>query len=880
MPEESANAERARIAEPIRVEQTLASEAASPGGAPVTFVNVIEPRLSWRVASAPRGWRQRAAELEIEYQDGSTRTARVDGAQQVLIAWPFPSLTSRERATLRVRVADSAAWSEWSPPSAIEVSLLHPSDWSAQWITPSEGAGVDDPAPIMGTSFDVDDELVSARLHVSALGILVAHLNSRRVGADHFVPGWTTYDRLVRFRSYDVTGMLVPGRNTIAAMVGNGWYRGRIASLPIHRGEFYGDRLALLAQLELTYADGSTVRVGTNLGWTSGPSQVLSNDFYDGQVTDLRRPRWPSFVGAVELSTAAIGRIDLATAPPVRELDVLEPIAVVTRGETTLVDFGRNLVGWVRLRVRGGPGDVVSVRHAEVLEGGELSMRPLRSAKATDRYYLAGDGEELIEPALTYHGFRHIEVSGIPAGAVLEVHAVALGSALMRTAWFECSDPGLNQLHSNVVNSMVGNFLDVPTDCPQRDERLGWTGDIQVFAPTASTLFDVSKFLDEWLDSLALDQLPDGTVPAVVPRVFREESALAGWGDAAVIVPWVLYQRYGDLGILHRQYASITAWVELVHSLAGDDLLWSGGNQLGDWLDPLAPPDQPSAAQADPDVVATASFFHSTDLLAKTAEVLGFTEDAERYGVLAERIRLAFCDSYVTADGRVRSDCQTAYALALSWEILADPVLRARAGSRLAELVESQGFTVATGFLGTPIVLHALTLSGRSDDAYRMLTSHDFPSWLYAVDLGATTIWERWDSLRADGSVNPGEMTSFNHYAFGAVANWMHRTIGGISSLSPAAREVRIAPLPGAGITSGGIRYDSPYGTLETKWNLRDGRFALELDVPVGVTATVGLPDGSELAGIEHGHYSYVVGAPSTGAPYTQERSRTTIRKS
>jgi alpha-L-rhamnosidase len=877
---ESASAARARIAEPIRVEQTVGSEPASPGGAPVTFVSVAEPRLSWRVASAPLGWRQRAAELELRYPDGSTRTATAKGSQQVLAEWPFPPLASRDRATVRVRVSDSGAWSEWSPPSAIEVSLLDLSDWSARWITPSAGATIDDPAPIMGTSFEVDGGLVSARLHVSALGILVAHLNGQRVGADHFVPGWTTYDRLVRFRSYDVTGMLAPGANDLAAMVGNGWYRGRIASLSIHRGEFYGDRLALLAQLELTYADGRMVTVGTNPDWTSGPSRVLANDFYDGQVTDLRRPKWPSCSGPVELSTAVVGRLELATAPPVRELEVLEPVGIDDRGETTLVDFGRNLVGWVRLLVRGEEGEVVTVRHAEVLEDGELSMRPLRSAQATDRYHLAGDGDETLEPELTYHGFRHIEVSGVPADAILEVHAVVLGSALTRTAWFECSDPGLNQLHRNVVNSMVGNFLDVPTDCPQRDERLGWTGDIQVFAPTASTLFDVSRFLDEWLDSLALDQLPDGTVPAVVPRVFTEESALAGWGDAAVIVPWVLYQRYGDVGVLRRQYASMTAWVERVRSLAEDDLLWSGGNQLGDWLDPLAPPDQPSAAQADPDVVATASFFHSTDLLAKIAEVLGLAEDARRYGELAERIRLAFCDSYVTEDGRVRSDCQTVYALALSWEIIGDPGLRARAGRRLAELVESQGFTVATGFLGTPIVLHALTLTGRSDDAYRMLTSRDFPSWLYAVDLGATTIWERWDSLRADGSVNPGEMTSFNHYAFGAVANWMHRTIGGISSLSPAAREVRIAPLPGAGITSGGIRYDSPYGTIETKWTARAGRFALELDVPVGVTATVRLPDGSELTGVEHGHYSYLVEDPGAGAEYTQGSSPTAIRKS
>jgi alpha-L-rhamnosidase len=858
-----ASAKAALIAEPI--DQTVPVPQASSDDGPVTIVGVAEPKLSWRVASAPAGWRQRIAEIEVRYGDSTTDSWTVHGAQQILITWPFAPLASRDRVTVRVRVVDSGDWSNWSPPATVEASLLNASDWSAKWITPESGAAFADPAPIMGTAFEVEEGLVSARLYVSALGILVAHLNGRRVGEDHFVPGWTTYDRLVRFRGYDITALLIEGTNHVAALLGNGWYRGRVAALPIHRGEFYGDRLALLAQLELTYADGRLVTVRTDKHWTSGPSRIAANDFYDGQTTDLRLPRWPECKQPVELATAQVGRLELATSPPVRELEAIAPIQIVREGEATLVDFGRNVVGWVRIRVRGNRGDEVIVRHAEVLEDGELSLRPLRSAQATDRYYLAGTGDDVLEPELTYHGFQYIEVSGVPSDSILEMHAIVLGSALTRTAWFECSDTGLNQLHQNVVNSMVGNFLDIPTDCPQRDERLGWTGDIQVFAPTASILFDVSRFLDEWLDSLALDQLPDGTVPAVVPRVFQEESALAGWGDAAVIVPWVLYQRYGDVGVLRRQYASMRAWVERVASLAGGDYLWSGGKQLGDWLDPLAPPNDPAAAQADPDVVATASFFHSTQLLANIAEILALAADTERYATLAERIRVAFCESYLSADGRITSDCQTVYAIALSWGIIRDTDLRERAGRRLAELVESQGFTVATGFLGTPVVLHALTLVGRSDDAYRVLTSHDFPGWLYAVDLGATTIWERWDSLRADGSVNPGEMTSFNHYAFGAVASWMHGTIGGISLLSPGSREVRIAPLPGVGITSGGMRYDSPYGTLRTSWILGNGWFELDLDVPVGITAVVELPDGVKHLGIQHGHHSYRVSESSTG---------------
>ncbi|HEY5319397.1 MAG TPA: family 78 glycoside hydrolase catalytic domain [Galbitalea sp.] len=851
-----------RIDEPIRFEQSNPSIPVLPGDAPVTFVGVPSPRLSWRVGAAPAGWRQLGSEIEVTYPDGSTLIAPREGDDQILVDWPFTPLESRGRAELRVRVAGAGGWSPWSPAAAVEASLLHESDWVANWITPVAGAEARDPAPVIGTSFEVESGLVQARLHVTALGIVAPRINGDRVSGDHFAPGWTTYDRLIRFRSYDVTALLRAGNNEFSALVGNGWYRGRIASLPIHRGRAYGDQLGLLAQLELEYADGRRVTIGTDETWRTAPSRILANDFYDGQTTDLQLSARPSLHAPVERLDAETGRLDLAVAPPVRELETIAPTTLLDRAESVIVDFGRNLVGWVRLHVTAPTGTVVTIRHAEVLDGSELSIRPLRSAEATDRYLLAGRPDELLEPEFTYHGFRYAEIAGLPTDAIVSIEAVSIGSDLTRTAWFECSDPALTQLHQNVVTSMVGNFLDIPTDCPQRDERLGWSGDTQVFAPTASTLFDVSAFLGGWLDSLALDQLPDGTVPATVPRVFPEESALAGWGDAAVVVPWVLYQRYGDLGVLRRQYASMTAWVERVRALAGDGLLWRGGNQLGDWLDPLAPPDDPAAAQADPDVVATAYFFHSVDLLAICADALGRTEDAERYATLAARIRAAFSDRYVQEDGRITSDCQTVYALALAWEMIDDPAVRGRAGERLAELVESQGFTVATGFLGTPVVLQALTIAGRTDYAYRMLTTRAFPSWLYAVDLGATTIWERWDSLLPDGSVNPGEMTSFNHYAFGAVANWMHRTIGGLTSLSPACRTVRVAPVPGAGLTSGGLTYDSPYGRIQAGWTLVESRFELQLTVPIGVTATVELPDGTFVPNVGHGHHAFAVDAP------------------
>ncbi len=844
----------ARVEGPVRFE-SLDPELAGPDGA-ATLVGTARPRLSWRIKSRVPGWSQQRAEVRAVDERGTVAVAGLAGADQVLMAWPFADLRSRQRVSVSVRVFGADRWSRWSRVSVVEAGLLEPADWTAAWITPVAGADLPDPAPVLERDVEVADGLLRARLYISALGIFVAMVNGTRVGNEHFAPGWTSYDREVGYRTYDLTALLRPGTNVMEALLGNGWYRGRIASFGLHRGRPYGERLALLAQLELTYRDGRRVVLGTDESWHTGPSRVLADDYYDGQTTDLTWPDRAGRSGAVERVSVGPPAVTAPVAPPVRELETLAAIKVwPAPAGGMLVDFGRNVVGWVRLSVRGSLGGQVTVRHAEVLEHGELSVRPLRSAQATDRYVLAGGATELLEPSLTFHGFRYAEITGITDLEPADVVAVVLGSDLHRTGTFVTSSKMLNRLHANVVTSMRGNFLDIPTDCPARDERLGWCGDTQVFAPTATALADVAGFLSSWLHTLAGDQLADGTVPVVVPRVFSTETPAAGWGDAAVIVPWVLYQRYGDTGVLERQYASMRAWVERVAELAGPALLWAGGPQLGDWLDPLAPPDAPSRARADPDVVATAHFARSTDLLARTAGVLGHLGDLQRYRELAERIRRAFTAAYVAPDGTIRSDCQTVYSLALHWDLLPYGDLRARAGRRLVELVRARGHTVTTGFLGTPVILDALTSVGAVADAYAMVNCRTFPSWLYAVDLGATSIWERWDSLRPDGSVHPDEMTSFNHYAFGAVADWMHRTIGGLAPTAPGYRQVRIAPVLGGGVTSAAVSHLSPYGRIAVSWRIRSGRFVMRLEIPVGVTATVALPDGTERAGVGHGRH-------------------------
>ncbi|HEV2870520.1 MAG TPA: family 78 glycoside hydrolase catalytic domain, partial [Actinomycetota bacterium] len=502
-------------------------------------------------------------------------------------------------------------------------------------------------------------------------------------------------------------------------------------------------RLALLAQLEVTTADGAVHVLGTDASWTARESGVLADDLYDGQRTDLR-PVTGGRSDAVEVVDGDLARLVAPDGPPVRVTEILPAVAVFTSPSgATLVDFGQNLVGWVRLRARDqAPGQEVVVRHAEVLEHGELGVRPLRSAKATDSYLLAGGPLEVLEPSLTFHGFRYAEISGLPEVHVRDVEAVVVGSDLRRTGWFASSNPQLNRFHENVVWGMRGNFVDVPTDCPQRDERLGWTGDIQVFAPTASFLFDSAGFLRSWLADLVAEQRPDGSVPLVVPDVIESPlSTAAAWGDAATLVPWVLYQRTGDVGLLARQLPSMRAWVDYIAGLAGVDRLWTGGFQLGDWLDPTAPHDAPFEAQADPDVVATAYLARSAEVVGLAAAAVGDTDVTEKYARLAGEVRDAFAREFVTPGGRVLSDAPTVYALALEWALLPTGDQRHHAGDRLADLVRSFGFRISTGFVGTPLIMDALAGSGHLDVAYRLMLQTGCPSWLYAVTMGATTVW-------------------------------------------------------------------------------------------------------------------------------------------
>jgi alpha-L-rhamnosidase len=752
-----------------------------------------------------------------------------------------------------------------------------PLTWRATMIGPDDDfAG----APLLRTEFDLDGghgAVADAVWHATARGVFTASVNGTPVSDEVLSPGWSSYEWRLRYRSYDVAALLraaPDGPVVLGLALGNGWYRGRLGWRG--HGAIYGSELGAVAQLEVVFVDGHRQTVVTDESWRAGPSAVQANDLYDGQTIDARLAddAWlrQGFAGAgwvgmhaQEFDTAVLTPY---VGPVVRRQEEIRPVRVSTSPSgKTVVDFGQNLVGWLRVAVRGEAGATVTIRHAEVLENGELGTRPLRSAEATDRFVLSG-ADDVFEPTLTFHGFRYAQIDGWPGELTTESAAEALAavvvhSDLPRTGRFACSDELLNKLHRNVVWSSRGNFLDLPTDCPQRDERLGWTGDIAVFAPTAAFLFDVDGFLRDWLADVDAEQrAADGLVPFVVPDVlkytpaksFPTPESTAIWSDAAIWVPWALWQAYGDPQVLAESYDAMNAHVRRVETLVSDTGLWDTGFQFGDWLDPTAPPDRPAQAKADTGVVATACLYRSARTVAETAEILGHAGDAEHFTALAERTRTAFAKHYVSSDGRIHSDAITAYALAIQFDLLDEPI-RTLAGDRLAALVAENGFHIATGFAGTPYVCDALTATGHLDDAYRLLLQRECPSWLYSVTMGATTIWERWDSMLPDGTINPGQMTSFNHYALGAVADWMHRVVGGITPVEPGYRTVRIAPRPGGGLTWAETSLDTPQGHVAVSWRVApDGQLHVDATVPDGVTAEIDLP-GTPVSRIGSGRH-------------------------
>lgn len=799
------------------------------------FISRDCPRLSWVSHSPVADWEQAESTIRLGLNGVDTEHVLI-GTQSVDVAWPFEPLRPRDAVTIQVQVrgADGRA-SQWSEPIHRTAGFLAPGEWTAEFLS-------DGPGPTRFTTvFDVDRPLRRATLYATALGVFAVDVNDRPASEDVLAPGWTPYRQRLNHETWDVTSLVARGTNTLALTVAGGWYTESYGFGDNH-AEYYDDVTSVSALLLLEFADRTSRWVRTNDEWlASSVGPLLSSGIYAGEQFDARR-QWSSWNAATPSTIGVVP--SMRTGPVVRRHEAL-PVkeVIITPSGATVLDFGQNLVGRVRFTSRGRPGDATTLHHAEVLEHGELAIGPLRRARAVDRYVHGGEGPEVWEPDFTFHGFRYVQVDGVDDLRPDDYRAIVLHSEMRRTGHFASSDPLLNQLHDNIVWSMRGNMLALPTDCPQRDERLGWTGDVQVFAPTASFLYDCDAFLASWLEDLVLEQrAAGGIVPVVVPWVLDwKPTEVAAWGDAATVVPWVLHERFGDRSLLERQASSMRSWADRLIARAAGSGLVEGGFQFGDWLDPTAPPDQPDRAATSADLVASAWYIRSLDLVAAT-EALGGVA-AEAYSVEAQRARASFRARHLRSRGRLSSDAPTAYALAVAFDLIPDATIAL--GARLAQLVRKADHRIATGFVGTPLLLDALTMTGHFDDAVELLLQRECPSWLYPVTMGATTVWERWDSMRPDGSINPGEMTSFNHYALGSVADWMHRTLAGLAPLEPGYRTLRIAPRVTQRLDSARAELDTPYGLAVSGWAREsDGEIRVACTIPTGARAAVELPDG------------------------------------
>jgi alpha-L-rhamnosidase len=536
---------------------------------------------------------------------------------------------------------------------------------------------------------------------------------------------------------------------------------------------------------------------------------------------------------------------------PVRKIQEIKPLRIFRSPKgSLLVDMGQNMVGWVRLKVTGTKGTLVTLRHAEVLDKyGEFYTVNLRLAKCQLTYTLAGTGEEIYEPRFTFMGFRFVEVTGFPGNLTADnITGIVVHSDMQPAGTYECSSSLVNQLQHNIVWGQKGNFVDVPTDCPQRDERLGWTGDAQAFSRTAAFNFDVSAFFTKWLKDVALDQKPGGEVPDVIPDVLNRQDAKtaqpsAGWGDVAVIVPWNMYLVYGDKKLLETQYPSMKAWVEYIRKKAGDSYMWKSGSKYGDWLFYHPPVNNHTAADGytEPDFIATAFFAYSTYLLSNAAKELGKTDDEKYYADLFNKIKNVFINEYVTPAGRVGTNSQTSYILALKFNLLPEN-LREKAAKFLVDDIKGRRNHLSTGFLGTVFICNVLTQAGYSDVAYDLLLQETYPSWLYPVKMGATTIWERWDGQKTDSTFQDAGMNSFNHYAYGAIGDWMYRVSAGIETMSPGYKHLKIQPQPTKKLNYANATFESPYGIVASGWERKDGKIIVRVTIPANTKATVILP--------------------------------------
>lgn len=828
-------------------------------------IDIPQPRLSWKIKASGSDVMQSAYSIRVatdpKFSSSGTvwKTGKVSSGESTLVTYEGKQLVPGKRYYWQVRIWDNKGKaSGWSRTSYWETGLMNPAGWSAKWIELEGDTLRYGPAPHFRKEFSLARAVSKARVYVTSHGFFELYINGRKVGDEVLAPGWTSYGKRLQYRVYDVTSMLKNGPNCVGAVLGDGWYRGTLAWGDNYA--IYGKRLGLLMQMRITLTDGSEYTVMTDGSWKGiVDGAIRMNDLYNGEIYDARKKltgwnqpgydesKWQN----VMIGNYPYDNLIASEGSPIRKTGEIKPVKIFRTPKGDLVaDMGQNMVGWIRLKVSGEKGTTIVLHHAEVLDKyGEFYTTNLRSAKCELKYTLEGVGTEEYEPRFTFMGFRYVKVEGFPGELAPEnITGVVIHSDMKKTGHFESSEPLLNQLQHNIVWGQKGNFVDVPTDCPQRDERLGWTGDAQAFCRTAAFNFDVAPFFTKWLKDVMADQRPGGEVPHVVPDVLNPQGSVnistsAGWGDVVTIAPWAMYTVYGDKNLLEKQYPGMKAWVEYIRKKAGDSYIWKGGSVFGDWLfyhPPVNNHPEPDG-YTEHDFIATAFYSYSAQLLAKAAKELGKTDDETFYNDLVTRIKAAFNHEYVTPAGRVGTNSQTSYVLALMFDLLPDN-LRQKAAGFLVEDIKSRSNHISSGFLGTPYICHVLTRFGYTDVAYDLLLQETYPSWLYPVTMGATTIWERWDGQKPDSTFQDPGMNSFNHYAYGAIGDWMYRVSAGLEAASPGYRHLLIQPHPTKRMDRVHASFESLYGTVESGWERKDGKIFVKIRIPANVTATVVLP--------------------------------------
>ena len=836
-------------------------------------IDDLAPYFCWQIESDQRNVLLAAYRIQVSTNEAFDPllwdSGKMETDQCLYVPYAGPPLTSRRRYYYRVKAWDNyGGESPWSETAWWEMGILSTAEWKAKWITHPfrEKHKAFKPAYYFRKAFSVTKEVRRARVYASALGLYEVHLNGARLGDELFTPGLTEYRHHIQYQVYEAD--LKPGANSIGVTLGEGWYRGRFQ---IKGRNLWGKTGAIFLQMYIEYMDGSQELVVSDPTWKVSTGPILRSDIYDGEDYDARlETDWlsPAFNDSTWASARVYSRYPVSrlVAPLGEKVCRIETIPAKNIFQTpagdTVVDFGQNMVGWVMLDVHGEPGQPVSIDFAEILDkDGNFYRDNYRSARSQIVYTCRGTGQETYEPHFTFFGFRYARIRNYAAADLSTLTGVVLHSDMRPTGKFTCSNPLINQLQENIRWGEKGNFLDIPTDCPQRDERLGWTGDAQVFARTAAFNMDVDRFFRKWLKDVAVSHAFTGAVPFWIPGSIRLPIGSSGWGDAATVVPWTHYLVYGDQRVLEEQYNSMKKWFRYERFAAGwiklSDILhprryfrreryiWDGGFHFGDWLAPGEVQKQWMAKKA---WIATAYFAYSARLCALAAGVLGKKEETEQFQHLFEKVREAFCERFLAPDGSIANGFQTAYVLALEFDLLPEPA-RPVVLKQLLDDIRTHDDHLATGFLGTPPLTFALSNNGQLDTAYRLLLQETCPSWLYPVKLGATTIWERWDGIRPDGSTNESSvgsdnMVSFNHYAFGAIGDWLYRVVAGleIDPDHPAYKHIRIQPQPGGGLDHAEAEFDSRYGLVRSAWKCNGSKMELTAIVPPNTTAQVTLP--------------------------------------